>query len=133
MLLSKELIVPKKGKQIWPAETRPAVLVLVLRYGALNCAPLRSGPEQELNHSKPVIPASTQFMSFSKFYEFTERMLHQQALLKERLGLIVHREKSPCIPWWSTAMGRSSINHHPQVRYPPTTWGAWHGNTNESQ
>src|SRR5579875_2177795 len=77
MLLSKELIVPKKGKQIWPAETRPAVLVLVLRYGALNCAPLRSGPEQELNHSKPVIPASTQFMSFSKFYEFTERMLHQ--------------------------------------------------------
>src|SRR5579875_648305 len=80
MLLSKELIVPKKGKQIWPAETRPAVLVLVLRYGALNCAPLRSGPEQELNHSKPVIPASTQFMSFSKFYEFTERMLHQHTI-----------------------------------------------------
>jgi hypothetical protein len=51
------LTVPKKGKQIRPAETRPAVLVLALRSGELNCARLRSGPEQELNQVKPAIPA----------------------------------------------------------------------------
>jgi len=51
VLLSKELTLPKKGKQIWPAETRPAV------------------------HTG--FPAPTQLMSLALQTEFTERMLHQ--------------------------------------------------------
>jgi hypothetical protein len=47
-VISKNLAIQKKGKQIWPAETRPAVPVLGLRSVELNCARLRSGPEQEL-------------------------------------------------------------------------------------
>jgi hypothetical protein len=67
----------KKGKQIWPAETRPSVLVLGLRYGTLDRAPLRSGPKQELKHNRR-FQRSIQPMSLSIQCEFTQRMLHRR-------------------------------------------------------
>jgi hypothetical protein len=56
-------VIPK-GKQIWPAETRAPVSVLALHYGALDCAPLRSVPEQ-----KHYLTSKTANCTYAEFEE----------------------------------------------------------------